>query len=190
MGLIGRVMTLIFGGGRNVVKETAEVFRENAEAAGVRQAALKGQALEQYAAEFGAQRGWFDVAMDGLNRLPRPLLAFGTLGLFVAAMVDPVWFASRMQGIALVPDPLWWLMGAIVSFYFGARHQIKSQEFQRSVAATMAQVPQVVANAEALEAMRPKVVGRAATEKAAGLTLSSVAAAENPALRDWQAARP
>ena len=26
-----------------------------------------------------------------------------------------------MQGLALVPEPLWWLLGAIVSFYFGAR---------------------------------------------------------------------
>ena len=26
-----------------------------------------------------------------------------------------------MEGLALVPDPLWWLLGAIVSFYFGAR---------------------------------------------------------------------
>jgi len=34
-----------------------------------------------------------------------------------------------MQGIALVPEPLWWLMGAIVSFYFGARRQAKRQEF-------------------------------------------------------------
>ena len=36
-------------------------------------------------------------------------------------MVNPIWFASRMQGIALVPQPLWWLMGAIVSSYFVAR---------------------------------------------------------------------
>jgi hypothetical protein len=26
-----------------------------------------------------------------------------------------------MQGLQLVPEPLWWLLGAIVSFYFGAR---------------------------------------------------------------------
>lgn len=64
--------------------------------------------------------------MDGLNRLPRPALALGTLGLFVSAMVAPLWFAERMQGIALVPEPLWWLLGVIVSFYFGARHQVKS----------------------------------------------------------------
>ena len=43
-------------------------------------------------------------------------MAFGVLGLFIAAMVDPIWFADRMAGLSLVPEPLWWLMGAIVSF--------------------------------------------------------------------------
>ena len=115
MGLIERLFGAVFGSGRNVIVETAEVFRENAEAAAQRNASVKEQAMQQFAAEFAVpRRGWFDRLMDGLNRLPRPFLAFGTLGLFVVAMVDPVWFASRMQGIALVPDPLWWLMGAIV----------------------------------------------------------------------------
>jgi Holin of 3TMs, for gene-transfer release len=59
--------------------------------------------------------------VNGLNRLPRPLLAFGTIGLFVYAMVDPVAFAQRMVGLNAVPEPLWWLLGAIVAFYFGAR---------------------------------------------------------------------
>ena len=36
-------------------------------------------------------------------------------------MVDPVAFASRMVGLNAVPEPLWWLLGAIVAFYFGAR---------------------------------------------------------------------
>jgi hypothetical protein len=65
--------------------------------------------------------GWFDRMVNGLNRLPRPLLAFGTIGLFVYAMVDPVAFATRMVGLNAVPEPLWWLLGAIVAFYFGAR---------------------------------------------------------------------
>jgi hypothetical protein len=26
-----------------------------------------------------------------------------------------------MAGLGYIPDPLWWLLGAIVSFYFGAR---------------------------------------------------------------------
>jgi len=155
MGLIERILSTIFGNGRNVIVETAEVFRENAEGAAGRDATIKQQAMQQFAAEFAVpRRGWFDRLMDGLNRLPRPFLAFGTIGLFIVAMVDPVWFSTRMQGIALVPDPLWWLMGAIVSFYFGARHQAHSQDFQRSIAATMARVPTVIDNTRALEAMR------------------------------------
>jgi Protein of unknown function (DUF3154). len=141
MGLIEQVFSLVFGSGRNVLRETAEVFRPNAEAQSQRDHHLQNAALRQFAKEFHTpRRGWFDVLMDALNRVPRPAMALGTLGLFVAAMVDPVWFAARMAGIALVPEPLWWLLGAIVSFYFGARHQAKGQEFQRDLAARMAAV--------------------------------------------------
>ena len=154
MGLIGSIFATIFGGGRNVVVETVEVFRPNAEREAMRDAARQAAALGQFAAEFGLERkGWFDRVVDGLNRLPRPMLAFGTLGLFVTAMADPVWFAKRMQGIALVPEPLWWLMGAIVSFYFGARHQVKAQDFQRGMAATLARTAEVTGNIEALDAL-------------------------------------
>jgi hypothetical protein len=61
-------------------------------------------------------------------------MAIGCLGLFAAAMVDPVWFSERMAAMSLVPEPLWWLLGVVVSFYFGARHQAKGQEFQRHIA--------------------------------------------------------
>lgn len=152
MALIDTILGAVFGSGRNVLRETAEVFRENAEERGLRDMALKQAALSQFGAEFTLERkGWFNRLVDGANRLPRPLMAMGTLALFASAMVDPVWFASRMQGIALVPEPLWWLLGAIVSFYFGARHQAKGQEFQIRVAQTMAHVPQVVDNLAALE---------------------------------------
>lgn len=144
MGLIGDIVGVVLGNGRNVVRETVEVFRPNAEAEAMRDAARSAAALAQYATEFALpQRGWFDRFMDGLNRLPRPMLALGTLGLFVAAMTDPIWFAQRMQGVALVPEPLWWLMGAVVSFYFGARHQTKFQEFQKDLAETLARTPEV-----------------------------------------------
>ncbi|MGR3453162.1 holin family protein [Pseudooceanicola sp.] len=142
MGLIGSILTAIFGDGRNVIRETAEVFRENAEAGAARDLDRQAAALAQFAAEFQPRRGWFDAMIDGLNRLPRPMLALGTIGLIVAAMVDPGWFAERMAGLALVPEPLWWLMGAVVSFYFGARHQTKGQQFQREIAGTLARAPQ------------------------------------------------
>ncbi|ATI42233.1 carboxylesterase [Pacificitalea manganoxidans] len=183
MGLIDGMMTLLFGSGRNVIRDTAEVFRENAEAGAVRAAAHQDAALAQFAAEFAQARvGRFDRMMDGLNRLPRPLLAFGTIGLMAMAMVDPIWFAARMQGIALVPEPLWWLMGAIVSFYFGARHQAKSQAFQSSISQTLARAPQVrasLADLQALAAMPPD--GGASPQIAARYS--------NPVLADWQARR-
>lgn len=131
MGLIPDILRILLGGdGRtNTVVETIGAFRENADRAAEREAMARAAALEQFAAEFGlARRGRFDRLVDGLNRLPRPTLAFGTIGLFVAAMWSPSWFAARMQGVALIPEPLWWLMGAVVSFYFGARYQAKAQD--------------------------------------------------------------
>lgn len=79
-------------------------------------------ALAQYGGEFRLPpQGRFDRFVNALNRLPRPFLAFGTIGLFVYAMADPRGFGERMQGLAMVPEPLWWLLAAIVGFYFGAR---------------------------------------------------------------------
>ena len=177
MGVIETIFGTIFGSGRNVVKETAEVFRVNAEAEAGRQAAYNHAALSQFAAEFQhARRSPFDRFIDAVNRIPRPAMALGVLGLMVAAMADPIWFASRMQGIALVPEPLWWLLGAIVSFYFGARHQAKGQDFQRSIAATMAAAPEVTRNITALEALN------------SGSTASTPQAGANPALQDWRQA--
>ncbi|WP_342070752.1 holin family protein [Yoonia algicola] len=139
MGLIPTVMSFLFGDNRNAIVETAQVFRENAENGAVRDASARTDSLTQLAAEFARpQRGVFDRIVDGLNRLPRPALALGTIWLFVAAMQKPAQFAEGMQGLALVPEPLWWLMGAIVSFYFGARHQVKSQDFQRAVVQSLA----------------------------------------------------
>ncbi|MDQ2088534.1 holin family protein [Marimonas arenosa] len=188
MGLIERLLSLVFGNGGHALRQTAEVFRENAEAASVRAAETHGRSVRQFGGEFAhPERGLFDRIMDGINRLPRPALALGTLGLFIAAMVDPVWFAARMQGIALVPEPLWWLLGAIVSFYFGARHQAKGQEFQRQITRTLATVPQVVSNLHALEALErgAQSPALAATGNDAALEQNSLTPETNPALDTW-----
>ena len=190
MGLISGVMGLLFGGGRNVLRETAEVFRENAEAEAGRAAALRAQVQAQYAAEFSVpRRGGFDRFMDGLNRLPRPALALGTLGLFVAAMVDPIWFAERMQGIALVPEPLWWLLGVIVSFYFGARHQAKVQDLERDLAGAMRRAPQVMENIRQLRQLGADSPGAADPGPDSDLARDSLAVDANPALEDWRRLR-
>ncbi|SEP56077.1 holin family protein [Thalassovita taeanensis] len=184
MGLIERAFNVVFGNDRNVLRDTVEVFHENTEARAARDVIVRRAALDQFGAEFIApQRGLFDRLMDALNRLPRPGLALGTLGMFVAAMVDPVWFAARMQGIALVPEPLWWLLGAIVSFYFGARHQTKGQEYHARMAEAMTRVPQVVGAIRALEGSSP---GAADTGRDAAAQQQAITPEANTALEDWR----
>jgi Holin of 3TMs, for gene-transfer release len=79
----------------------------------------------------------FDQMLDAINRLPRPLMALGTLALFADAMLDPVGFAARMAALDGIPEPLWWLMGGIITFYFGARET----HYLRKGAATGAEGP-------------------------------------------------
>jgi hypothetical protein len=184
MGLIDCIFGVVFGGGNNLIRDTAEVFVENAEKGAAREAVMRGDALAQFAGEFALQqRGLFDRFMDALNRIPRPAMALGTLALFVSAMTDPIWFASRMQGIALVPEPLWWLLGAIVSFYFGARHQLKNQQFHKQIAASLAQTPTVLSNLKALDAMKDAPASR--PKRAKSEPPLTTAFPNNAALQDW-----
>lgn len=102
--------------------DVAEVFVPNATKKMEAAQAAYVAALDEHGEEFKyAAPGTFDRLINGLNRLPRPMLALGTLGLFVYAMVDPDGFSRRMIGLEHVPEPLWWLLAAIVGFYFGAR---------------------------------------------------------------------
>ena len=128
------------GIGRTAAR-VAEVFVANKTEGARQQHAEHMASLAAHSAEFARARGgWFDQLVDGLNRLPRPALAMGTLGLFVYAMADPVSFGARMQGLALMPDPLWWLLGAIVSFYFGARELHHFRSIQPAAPQAVAEV--------------------------------------------------
>ncbi|WP_171211543.1 holin family protein [Ruegeria sp. HKCCA5426] len=187
MGLISEVLTFLFGGGRNVVRETTEVFRQNAENAAVRDLTLQQQAMLQFGTEFrAANKSRYDRVLDGLNRLPRPALALGALGLFVAAMVDPLWFAARMQGVSLVPEPLWWLLGVIVSFYFGTHHQAKAQDLQRELSAAIKRAPQVMENIRLIEGLRTETIGSADPGTDAELAENALRPDANRALEDWR----
>jgi hypothetical protein len=167
MGLIGRALgsgALARAG--KAAEGLSEVFVANA----TRQAELSqdayAMALEAAAEEYRhAGTSAFDRFVNGLNRLPRPLMALGTLGLFVYAMVDPAGFAARMAGLSEVPEPLWWLLGAVVGFYFGARelHYLRR--------------PRLVASP-----------GRNLFDRLLGARPAG-GEADNPALSDWRASR-
>ena len=167
MGLIRDILGL----GRSV-KEVAEVFVPNKTDAARQQHREHRAALEQFSSEFerGFGGGPFHQFVDALNRLPRPVLALGTVGLFVFAMTDPVAFSTRMSGLDTVPRELWWLLGAIVSFYFGARelHYVRAQK--------RAQPTQVNGFLPSFSSVRPQ-------------NPSLTPTSDNAALDDWRRTR-
>lgn len=81
----------------------------------------RGAVMSQFASEFGHGRNWFDSLIDGLNRLPRPVFAFGTIYLFVFCWVDPEGFVAGAKNLELMPQEAWWILGTIVVFFFGGR---------------------------------------------------------------------
>ncbi len=167
----------------NAATGVAEVFRENTTRRMELDEEAYARAMAQLSAEFAASpRGWFDALVNGLNRLPRPVLTLGTVGLFVYAMVEPEGFGLRMENLNLVPEPLWWLLGAIISFYFGAReaHYFRSRPI----------IPAAPKKARTAVEAAAGMAGEAAV--AAPLTQAAPEGdsfADNAALRDWAAAQ-
>jgi hypothetical protein len=167
MGLIRGLIAALFirGGAERLIdggSRAARIFRPDATRALELGANAYAAAHASHLAEFAhARPGRFDAFVNGLNRLPRPLLALGTLGLFVYAMVDPAGFGLRMRGLSEVPEPMWWLLGAVVAFYFGAREAHHLRE-HRPTAPRPPEAP----------AASPPPPSNPAT---------------NPALADWQA---
>ena len=136
----------------NAATGVAEVFRENATRRMELDEEAYARAITQMSGEFAAQsHGWFDALMNAANRLPRPLLTLGTIGLFVYAMVEPIGFSNRMTGLQTMPEPLWWLLGAIVSFYFGAReaHYFRSRTFPQRIEKSVLPAPSAAADLSA-----------------------------------------
>ena len=161
MGLIGQVFGTAAGTQAvgDAVGRVAEVFVPNAtKKAEAAEAAYK-TAIDEFGAEFQyASPGIFDRLVNGLNRLPRPFMAFGTLGLFTYAMIDPLKFAQRMVGLGYVPEPLWWLLTAIVGFYFGAReaHYFRARPLAVPAAPPPAHRAQRPTNNPALDELRQR----------------------------------
>jgi hypothetical protein len=141
MGVIGKLIgsPAAVGALGEAAQGVAEVFVPSATKRMELSADAQMAALRQLGEEYQHPAlSWFDRMVNGLNRMPRPMLAFGTLGLFIYAMIDPEAFAHRMVGLNAVPEPLWWLLGAIVAFYFGARetHYFRNRAVVSPYAAT------------------------------------------------------
>lgn len=194
MGLITDIFGVLFGSGKNVVKDTVEVFRPNAEAQSKRGFDLDSATLNQMAAEFADRenRGRFDRLMDGVNRLPRPMLVLGVFGILVWTSVDPIAAAQVFTSWAIIPTEFWYVVLAIVTFYFGGRYQTKVHQMQARLANVAAGVPAVMQTISELEDLRadaPVTPGVADPGPDASVELAALqdSGNDNPALADWEA---
>ncbi|MBC6443865.1 MAG: hypothetical protein GDA50_00310 [Alphaproteobacteria bacterium GM202ARS2] len=140
-----KLWSSIFG---NTENEQARKHQENL-AAGKR-----------FEAEWRAIQGrtWFDSLVDGINRLIRPSLVISVLALFWLVAVDPIQFAVVMQGMKLIPQELWAVLAAIVSFYLGTRNGVK-----RMTSVSPDKVEKVVANIERIRTLNEDKEPRRAT---------------------------
>lgn len=120
-------------------KDVAEVFVENKEQKSQRlhEESMADfdrdlASLKQFSAEFiqRQNRTWWDSFVDGLNRLPRPLLTIGVLSFFVLAPLSPTHFLEIAKAYELMPAGYWALLSIIIGFYFGGRMQLKSQDMK------------------------------------------------------------
>lgn len=121
--MLGRLLSFVVGGGAKAVSDAITPFTGNkVQVEDHRHDENLGR-LSQFTAEFTDRqnRTWWDSLIDGLNRLPRPTMALGVIALFVWASVDPVRFAASAQAWALIPDEMWLVLGAIITFFFGDR---------------------------------------------------------------------
>lgn len=121
----------LFGG--NLLGGVKDIYTAVAGDRSARDAAAHDEQMSlyaQFAAEFGHGTTWWDSFIDGLNRLPRPFMTFGVIGLFVWAVVDPPAFGTAMLELAKVPEMLWWILLTIVAFWFGGKVFTKDVKFK------------------------------------------------------------
>jgi hypothetical protein len=172
---LGSLAKLFGGNIASGVNRLVETIWGSAEKDAVRRARRRRDSTDQFAAEFRRleNRTWWDALVDGLNRLPRPVLVFLVLGYFGLAYVDPTEFQVLNTALDGVPDEAWFLLGAIVTFYFGARELEKN----RSKAMTLSRA-QFADMQSRIAALRGGEAGR--TDAAGEAPSSSAPSAASP----------
>ena len=130
--MLSRVLSFIPGigpllaAGTEIIDATAGNRRERDAQGHLADMAIQ----QQFAAEFRRleRRSWFDSLIDGLNRLPRPVIVVMIVGYFLASWRDPEEFQIINLSLDAVPERMWIIAGVIVTFYFGARELQKSRD--------------------------------------------------------------
>ena len=115
------------GGVAKPIRDIAGTFIAPKDVRQENEYSYKLKVLEQFQAYTTSEKGsWFERFVGGLNALPRPILAIGTIYLIGYSVVDPGKATAAYLSLQNIPTELWAMLGIVVSFYMGGRLQIKS----------------------------------------------------------------
>ncbi|MCP4158858.1 MAG: hypothetical protein GY760_02185 [Deltaproteobacteria bacterium] len=85
---------------------------------------------KSFSSEFHSRnrRTLWDSFWDGINRMPRPLFVVLIVAYFILSYVNPEEFQILNLGLSTVPEKMWYVLSAIIGFYFCARELHKIRE--------------------------------------------------------------
>jgi len=85
-------------------------------------------ALAAYASESAPNGTRWDSFWNGINRMPRPMIVVAIFCYFGLAYENPTEFQILNIALDTVPEQMWWVMSAVIGFYFAAREFHKNRE--------------------------------------------------------------
>lgn len=159
------------------------------------------QAGQTYASEnlqIRMNRTWWDSLIDGINRLPRPLIAFIVIAeFFVWPVIDPISFGKAMTAYQLVPQWLAVIAGQIILLYFGGRMMDKwpevrefSKEKVANVLNAMKDIEKLRPQPKSLPPAKPKPMDAAEFDQEwSKITSDSDEPISNEAIIEWNRRR-
>ena len=126
LGLAGAAITGLFSKGGSAIGKIGDIAKSiwgNQESRDKYAYKQEMSVQDSYAAEFLApeKKHWFNMLVDGVNRLVRPLFTYGIMAMFIWAAIDPKDFYVYIKNIEIIPEAMWWVMLTIIGFWFGGR---------------------------------------------------------------------
>lgn len=105
------------------VNTLAKTFVGDKSARDAQQAQSDVSSRATFAAEFQApeKQNLFNALIDGVNRLPRPMIIFMIIWYISLSVRSPYDFQAINLSLETIPDPIWQIIFAIISFLFVAR---------------------------------------------------------------------
>ena len=124
--MLGKLGKFLGGGVAKPIRDIAGTFVAPKDTRQLNEHEYKLAVLQQFQAYTTSEKGsLFERFVGGLNALPRPILALGTIFLIGFAIYDPGQATAAYTALEVIPTELWGMLGIVVSFYMGGRLQVK-----------------------------------------------------------------